>query len=1047
MQNPSDEGGVPITVRFEFFNANEELDLSPPYKVNLSVMNNHFEDFDEARITIINSCDFRTAEERCFYYMFNKTRKTFIKKEDDISEYIPDKKVAVKDKKEKSIKEAKELIMVNCKNFAEQICDILHNETLTYVNKNSENEDKGSTPVNSNVVEVKRILRYLEDNFKMDFFAEEFINLNGISYLDKIIKYNSGNMKAYALQSIRKLLDFQSAYEYFYQKIELLSTFFNIAMKNDQENIKAPLYALDLLIKIIGQSEERAMYIIDVAEKYAKKTHTKLFNQIINNLSESNLEIELKLKSLIFINMIINYCHPSKLPRILIELNDIGIFELLDYNLKQEQKKAQKQRHEGDFEDQINMFIEKAKKTKAESEYEVELIKKSIEDMRNHINEIKQKYNSFNEEKEFYDYITNEFINYLDISECVCYQSGITNPKEPKERFDPFIKKNVQVDASGMVDFKQLVENENKSKFDELSNKYNELDKEYNKMLEIKKKIGGGDTEVTNDEIKELEKKLKLEKDSTTEFQTTKEDLLKKIQELEQKIATGSVGSGSGSGSGVVVSGPVPPPPPPPPPPPGVPGVPGAVPPPPPPPPPPGVPLPPGVPPPPGVPLPPGIPPPPGVPLPPGAPTFSVPNVPTPTKPKITLKAKVKQLQWKRVLLMPKTSEDRPDLIWNQMNEIKLDVDEVVSLFGVKKKEIEKVEEKKPKVEVKKFLDTKRTQEVSIISSKLPGPDVVGTALITFDQASLNSEQVDGLLKILITKEELEMYKNMGEEGNWDKGEKYIIKINNIPNHKTKLQIWSLINKFEEKLPGITESLKYMVGACEEIKSNKHFTLILSIILGLGNILNGGSNKGQADGFGIDLLKKLPGIKDNNGNSIITWICSKAHKIDSSFEGFKGKFPQLEKAVQFSMKETNEVLNAIKKIIKEIEKLLKDLPDDKFKEKSQENLDYFKTKVDGFNKQDEKNKETYINLVKYYGYKETDDICNKNEVFFKMLLDFFKEVDKSMPKLDVKKILSMQNRAIGKKVDQNVLMNNLMSQLKQKVQGGTKIGNKTEIKK
>ena len=128
----------------------------------------------------------------------------------------------------------------------------------------------------------------------------------------------------------------------------------------------------------------------------------------------------------------------------------------------------------------------------------------------------------------------------------------------------------------------------------------------------------------------------------------------------------------------------------------------------------------------------------------------------------------------------------------------------------------------------------------------------------------------------------------------------------------------------------------------------------------------------------------------------------------------------------------------------QIEGLLKNLPDDKFKQKSEQNLNSFKEQIEKFDEKDGKNKEAYKKLIKYYGYKETDDICEKSEVFFKMLLDFFKELDKAMPKLDVKKISSMQNRAIGKKVDQNVLMNDLMSKLKQKVQGGTK--NKTDIK-
>ena len=52
-----------------------------------------------------------------------------------------------------------------------------------------------------------------------------------------------------------------------------------------------------------------------------------------------------------------------------------------------------------------------------------------------------------------------------------------------------------------------------------------------------------------------------------------------------------------------------------------------------------------------------------------------------------------------------------------------------------------------------------------------------------------------------------------------------------------------------------------------------------------------------------------------------------------------------------------------------------------------------------------------------------------------MLLQFFKEIDNNMPKLDVKKVLDYQKLNMGKKVDQSALMKNLMSQLKRKVQG------------
>ena len=989
-----DEEGKPVQIQFEFLNANDEMELSEEFTVKILSQKNQSEDFETNRIKIINSCDFRTAEERFYYYMFDKTKEIFLTKDTDLTPYLKSNKI----------------IMQNCKTFAEQICDKLREDALTYQKMEEEGrsqEDLRKSDANSEKKkEIRRILNYLTNNFEIGLFAEIFIANNGIQYLDKIIQYNTGNIRKYALKGLSKLLDYQSTFDYFDKKKEILSSLYTILVSDN--DLKSPIFAIDIMLKIIRTSEEKIMYIIDVAEKYAKKTHTKIYYKLVEYLSETNKESDLKYYSLWFINMIMNYCHPSKLPRIIIQLRDVGIFEMLE-----------KRKHlDKNFELQVNMFLEKTQSVLLDSDFEVEIYKKEIEDLKTHCYEIEKRNISFSEENEFYETLVDEFIKYLNFSNCFVTQAGITNDKS-KERNDDKLDIKITVDERGAVDFQKLIEEKNIKDFKELLDKFTILDPENNKLKQKNKDLGGEGGNIKNDQITELEKKLKEEEDSHSSVVKIKEDLENKVRELEKKFSPGKEAS-TPSSTGT------PSPPPPPPPPPGVPGVPtppGTI---PPPPPPPGGP---GGPPPP--------PPPPGAPLPPGAPGFFGAPIAKPTKPKITLKSKVKQLQWQRVLLMPESSKDRPNLIWNNMKELKVDVDEVIFLFGTKKREQQKEEEKKPKIETKKFLDPKRTQEVSIIVTKLPEPEDVNRALITLDQSILNSDQIEGLLKILITKEELNMYKSMGEDGNWDKGEKYLVKINDIPNHQIKLKIWSLTNKFEEKLPGVTESLEHMVNACNEIKNNKYFKLILSIILGLGNILNGGSARGQADGFSLDLLNKLPGIKDNLGNSILTWVCSKAHKMDPTFEGFKGQFTELEKAANFSLKETNDSLNALKKIVDQMAQLLKSLTsDDKFKQKSNENYDNFKMKVESFDKKNKKNVETYQSLVKYYGYKEKDNIYTKNEAFFKMLLEFFKEVNKSMPKLDVKRIMSIQNRQVGKKIDQSAMMNNLMSQLKQRVQGG-----------
>ena len=55
--------------------------------------------------------------------------------------------------------------------------------------------------------------------------------------------------------------------------------------------------------------------------------------------------------------------------------------------------------------------------------------------------------------------------------------------------------------------------------------------------------------------------------------------------------------------------------------------------------------------------------------------------------------------------------------------------------------------------------------------------------------------------------------------------------------------------------------------------------------LSVGNVLNGGSEKGQADGFSMELIKmsKLKAMKDSNGNSLMQYICKQIIIEDDNF--------------------------------------------------------------------------------------------------------------------------------------------------------------------
>lgn len=57
----------------------------------------------------------------------------------------------------------------------------------------------------------------------------------------------------------------------------------------------------------------------------------------------------------------------------------------------------------------------------------------------------------------------------------------------------------------------------------------------------------------------------------------------------------------------------------------------------------------------------------------------------------------------------------------------------------------------------------------------------------------------------------------------------------------------------------------------------------MSLALAIGNVLNGGTPKGQADGFDLTVLEKLVSIKDNSGQSMMAFIAKKLKEEDNEF--------------------------------------------------------------------------------------------------------------------------------------------------------------------
>ncbi|XP_028981346.2 formin isoform X2 [Esox lucius] len=335
-----------------------------------------------------------------------------------------------------------------------------------------------------------------------------------------------------------------------------------------------------------------------------------------------------------------------------------------------------------------------------------------------------------------------------------------------------------------------------------------------------------------------------------------------------------------------------PPPPPlpgfgPPPPPPPPPGLPGAGPPPPPPPPPPGC----GPPPPPacGPPPPPGCGPPPppgcGPPPPPGG-GFGFGQVAekAPRKPALEPATPMKPLYWTRIQIQ----DNNNNTLWGSLEEPDIvDTKEFEDLFSKatflpKKKPLSDTYEKKAKTKkIIKLLDGKRSQAVGILISSLHlEMKDIQHAVLTVDNSVVDLETIEALYENRATSDELEKIKKHYETSKedqvklLDKPEQFLYELSQIPDFSDRAHCIIFQSVFVDCICSIQHKIEIVTTVSKNLLDCSSVKDVMGLVLAFGNYMNGGNRtRGQADGFGLEILPKLKDVKSrDNRISLVDYV-------------------------------------------------------------------------------------------------------------------------------------------------------------------------------
>uniref|UniRef100_A0A0L8HL97 FH2 domain-containing protein n=1 Tax=Octopus bimaculoides TaxID=37653 RepID=A0A0L8HL97_OCTBM len=179
---------------------------------------------------------------------------------------------------------------------------------------------------------------------------------------------------------------------------------------------------------------------------------------------------------------------------------------------------------------------------------------------------------------------------------------------------------------------------------------------------------------------------------------------------------------------------------------------------------------------------------------------------------------------------------------------------------------------------VVKLLDSKRSQALGIFLSslRLEMADIEN-AILSFDTSLMDLEKLKTLYDIRGEKAELQKIEDTiakNPDVAFDKPEQFLHDLNQIPDYAERIFCSIFQSTFQESISVLENKLNNLKMTCEAMVTGVSIRRILSLVLTMGNYMNGGHMKrGQADGFGLEILSKLKDVKSkDNRTSLLQYV-------------------------------------------------------------------------------------------------------------------------------------------------------------------------------
>ncbi|KAJ9463315.1 Formin-G [Diplonema papillatum] len=228
---------------------------------------------------------------------------------------------------------------------------------------------------------------------------------------------------------------------------------------------------------------------------------------------------------------------------------------------------------------------------------------------------------------------------------------------------------------------------------------------------------------------------------------------------------------------------------------------------------------------------------------------------------------------WDKVVV---ADEQASGTMWNTVHhgiDCTFDLDEFVTKFQAKKKVTGAGHGSgAPVVKKTEMMDAKKFQNISIMLHKMPEIDSIKAALDSLDISILSRDCLEAIKAQIPNSDEQAMFESKIDEKNskseaWEKPELYYKMIidYNSGIFRKRAESWLFSLDWPEITTNIEKPLAKLQTAIDAVLDAQSLPYVMGVLLGFGNMMNAGTNKGNAGAFAPKTLTQLEAARDRSG--------------------------------------------------------------------------------------------------------------------------------------------------------------------------------------